>query len=247
MQETFKFRFSMFSNKNACDRHVKKMHSEKEDSDKVSNLKKNVEGFNKKCPYCKRYFKYEFSREDHVKRFHCDIDLEEGAATEYTCDICKTLFKHRISLKRHMILHSEKPVEFSCDHCALKFTRKDNLNKHKQRIHMMVSLNLGLIRKEFKDVFKCKVCSVDFGQDRLKFESHLILRTCQRKGEEILEVDDGGRLQCGQCERSYADFNSLKRHIAWKHREATNFGCLKCEASFKLKSSLSRHMKHEHE
>ena len=89
-----------------------------------------------------------------------------------------------------MIMHSEKALEFSCEHCELKFTRKDNLNKHKQRIHLMVGLNLGLIRKELKDVLKCTVCSVDFGQDQLKFESHLISRTCLRKGEEILEVDD---------------------------------------------------------
>ena len=111
---------------------------------------------------------------------------------------------------------------------------------------MTVNLNLGLNRTEFKNVYKCKICSVDFGQDRLKFESHLILKACQRKDEEILEVDDEGRLQCQQCERSYADVDSLTRHIAWKHKEARNFECSECKASFKLKSSLSRHMRQEH-
>ena len=65
----------------------------------------------------------------------------------------------------------------------MKFTREDNLRKNKQRIHMRVNLNLGLLRKEFKDTFKFKICSVDFGLDRLKFESHLILKTCRRKDE----------------------------------------------------------------
>ena len=94
--------------------------------------------------------------------------------------------------------HSEEPVQFSCEYCEVKFTRRDNLRKHKQRIHLKVNLNLGLIRTELKGVYKCKICCVDFGQDRLKFESHLILKAFQRKDEEILEVDDGGRLQCGQ-------------------------------------------------
>ena len=244
MQATCNFCYRMFLNKNACNRHIERMHSKKEDSDKVSNLTKNMEGYDKKCPHCKRYFKYEFSREYHVKKFHSDIDNEDE--TEHKCDVCEKLFNHRISLKRHMISHSEEPVQFSCEHCEEKFTRKDNLQKHKQRIHKLVNLNLGLIRKEFQDMFICKICSVDFGQDRFKFESHLIKRTCQRKEEEILEVDDGGRLQCEQCERTYADVNSLTRHIAWKHRKVINFECSECKASFKLKSSLSRHTRQEH-
>ena len=244
-QLTCTFCYRMFLNKNACDRHIKVKHSEKKDAVEESHFKKNVAGFDKKCPHCKRCFKYEFSREDHIQRFHSDIDEEEDA-TEHRCNVCEKLFNHRISLKRHMLLHSEEPVQFSCEYCEVKFTREDNLQKHKQRIHMRVNLNLGLLRKEFKDTFKCKICSVDFGQDRLKFESHLILKTCQRKDEEVLQVDDEGRLQCEQCDRSYADVDSLSRHVAWKHRGATNFECSKCKAIFKLKSSLSRHMRQEH-
>ena len=69
-------------------------------------------------------------------------------------------------------------------------------------------------------------------QDRLKFESHLILKACQRKDEEILEVDDEGRLQCQQCERSYADVDSLTRHIAWKHKEARILECSECKGKW---------------
>ena len=81
------------------------MYSEKEDSDKVSNLKKNIEGFNKKCPYCKRYFKYEISRESHVKRFHHSDNNKEDEMEENCCDVCNKVFVHKISLKRHMVLH----------------------------------------------------------------------------------------------------------------------------------------------
>ena len=77
----------MFLNKNACDRHVKKIHNENKDADEASDLKTNVEGFDKKCPHCKRCFKYEFSREDHVKRFHSDVDMDEKDVTETWCNV----------------------------------------------------------------------------------------------------------------------------------------------------------------
>ena len=88
-----------------------------------------MEGFDKKCPHCKRCFKYEFSREDHVKRFHSDVDMDEKDLTEHRCNLCEELFNHRISLKRHMISHSEEPVPFSCVYCEVKFTRRENLRK----------------------------------------------------------------------------------------------------------------------
>ena len=74
-QSTCQFCYIMFLNKNACDRHVKKIHNENKVADEASYLKKNVEGFDKKNPHCKRCFKYKFSMEDHVKRFHSHVDI----------------------------------------------------------------------------------------------------------------------------------------------------------------------------
>ena len=142
----------MFAIQNSCDRHVKKIHSEQLDSVEapveISNLKKKLEeGFNKKCPHCKRYFKYELSRECHVNKFHHSDNNnkeEEDALEEYRCDVC-----NKISLKRHMVSHSEEPVQFSCQYCDVK-------KRHSAQAYAK------------QDVFKCKVCSVDFGQDLRK-------------------------------------------------------------------------------
>lgn len=243
LQETCQFCYKMFVNKISCDRHVKKLHSDKLDSEETSILAKKVEdGFDKKCPHCNRYFKYEFSRENHVKRFHNSADKED-TMEEYRCDVCNKVYIHKISLKRHMVLHSQVPVQFSCKFCDFNTSRKDNLEKHLERLHSFVKLNLDLIRKQ--EEFKCKLCSEDFGLDRLRFQSHLVLKSCQRKGE-TLEVNNRGKLQCAKCHRSYADANSLTRHIAWKHREPIGYKCSECEASFKLKSSMNRHKKQEH-
>ena len=145
------------------------------------------------------------------------------------------------SLKRHMVSH--EPAPFSCKYCDVKVSRRDNLKKHIERAHKLLNLNFDLIRKQ--EVWKCKLCSEDFGKNRLRFEEHLVLKSCQRKGE-ILEVNKQGKLQCEECHRSYSDANSLTRHIAWKHREPVDYKCSECEASFKLKSSLTRHKKQEH-
>ena len=107
LQSTCQFCYRMFLNKNACDRHEKKIHNENKDTDEASYLKKNVEGFDKKCPHCKRCFKYEFSRVDYVKRFHSDVDMDEKDVTEHRCNLCEEFFNHRIFLKRLMISHSE--------------------------------------------------------------------------------------------------------------------------------------------
>ena len=237
--------YRMFSGKDACNRHIRGLHSESGEAVRVSsqNKARDREGYDRKCPHCSRYFKFEFSRKYHVKTFHSKI--ESADSTEHKCTLCEKLFNHRISLKRHMKSHSEKLVKFACEKCGDKFTRKDNLLQHERRVHKLANLNVGLISEAFQEEFICKMCNHNFGKDRYKFESHLLLKTCQKK-EGNLEVDDKGRLQCEQCDKTYGDLNSLTRHIAWKHRKTVDFKCLECVTSFKLKSSLARHVKQKH-
>merc|ERR1719318_1776448 len=214
MQVTCKICYRVFATKNSRDRHVQKFHSDKLDLEETSVLEKKLEKrLNLKCPHCNRCFKYEFSREYHVERRHKEDKLEE-----YCCTVCKRVFKMETSLKRHMVSH--EPAPFSCKYCDVKVSRRDNLKKHIERAHKLLNLNFDLIRKQ--EVWKCKLCSEDFGKNRLRFEEHLVLKS------------------------AYSDANSLTRHIAWKHREPVDYKCSECEASFKLKSSLTRHKKQEH-
>ena len=72
-----------------------------------SEQKSNVEGYDKKCSDYKRFFKYNFSREDHVQS---EIDKEEKDVSKQRCNMCEKLFNQKTSLKCPMILHSEEPV-----------------------------------------------------------------------------------------------------------------------------------------
>lgn len=52
-----------------------------------------------------------------------------------SCDICKITFD-RIGLKykKHMLKHSNH-YNFQCDVCAKKFKHKNNMNRHKVKVH----------------------------------------------------------------------------------------------------------------
>ena len=72
---------------------------------------------------------------------HASRSNQKDAFEEYRCDVGNNFVIHKISLKRHMVSHSEDPVQFSCEYCDVQMKRKDNLLKHIQRIHMSVDLN----------------------------------------------------------------------------------------------------------
>ena len=209
--------------------------------------------FTKKCPKCKKCFKYEFSLTYHVDKFHKEKDDsgsnldDDESSSIFECKTCGKVFKHQPSLKRHMKTHMESG-NFDCEKCDATFTRKDNLMKHGKRVHGLVRVNVGLLRESNKNESICKVCGRNFGKNCDKLVTHLSQRVCQQsKHEEIMELDDDLKYPCSQCDKTYAEKDYLDRHVRWKHENPmVSFPCSKCKASFKLKSSLSRHMKKEH-
>ena len=53
-----------------------------------------------------------------------------------------------------------------------------------------------------KDNFNCGLCSSDFGNDRYRFEMHLMLKACQQDDDEQhFEVDDDARFPCLDCQK----------------------------------------------
>ena len=236
----------MFSKQSARDLHIKIKH---DGFGIPATSKQDRTEFNKKCPKCERHFKYDFSVKYHIERFHSqESNVGDTETTELRCNLCDKSFKHKVSLDRHKNSHDDEKESFDCDRCASKFTRKDNLTKHRQRMHKLVNLNVDMIRKTSKGDFICKMCGSNFGNDHRKYETHLMVKACQQSNEEDnFEVDEKGKFPCLQCDKKYADKDSLMRHVRWKHRGIVkDFKCAECEASFKLKSSLVRHLKQSH-
>ena len=165
--------------------HVELMHS------KVRSAKDKKE-YNQECPKCKKCFKYNFSRDSHVEMCTSSNKEERPNHVEpgsFDCEQCGKVFRHKVSLERHIQTHS-KGEGFNCERCDASFSRKDNLLKHEKRVHYLGNLNVGLIRKDTSTStkYECKICGRKFGSDKAKYEAHLMLRLCQQK--EAVDIDD---------------------------------------------------------
>ena len=53
----------------------------------------------------------------------------------FECDICKSLFKYKQSLKRHIISVHEKKKGFKCNICTDTFDLSSYLKKHVAAVH----------------------------------------------------------------------------------------------------------------
>lgn len=204
------------------------------------------------CPLCFIIFCDKFTRNRHIRIVHEDQPKVENNLTdlpknEVKCPQCKKMFKHGISLRRHIKQHETNSETFICSDCSKKFTRKDNLFKHRERIHKLYNIHLPAARAKFKESSLCDICCVDFGSDCKRFESHLISRSCNKKQEEV-HLNSQDRFQCNFCEKSYVDKDSWRRHFEWKHRttKPREFKCAQCQVNFAYESSLVRHVRKSH-
>ena len=158
-----------------------------------------------------------------------------------------SFFLQRSNLKRHLISNNPDPKKFECEQCGRFFNRRDNLDKHQQRQHKMVNINVELLKKSYGTNNQCKMCGAIF-ENQIALVQHLVNKFCQKPQlENVVEISSNQTFGCDQCEKAYLDADSLSRHKRWKHTEPIReFICSDCGCSFKLKSSLVRHTRKKH-
>ena len=151
-------------------------------------------------------------------------------------------FSNSGNAKRHLRMHRETLPSFSCSVCGKSFNRKDNLVKHKERLHKLFRTNIDAIREDSRSSWQCKMCGDQFGADKESFEDHIVYQVCKKK-DDCIELNMNGRMECDLCDKSYADKSSLKRHMNSNHgSKKQEIICKKCKKKFSAKSSLVRHM-----
>ena len=59
-----------------------------------------------------------------------------------SCDICKKVFKSKVSLRNHIQIHKE--IKYPCTQCEYKATQKGHLKKHIHSFHEKSKILLNL-------------------------------------------------------------------------------------------------------
>lgn len=80
------------------------------------------------CEICQKEFRSKYNYEEHYKIAHSNKKLPT-----IRCEICGSMLKHEVSLRKHMQKHNQKPEE--CNICGKMTPNKDALLKHKKYHH----------------------------------------------------------------------------------------------------------------
>ncbi len=163
------------------------------------------------------------SKQDHNEDGEDEDETEdnEDDGRILHCSQCKYRAKKKVSLRRHMTVHSV----FECAHCDFISDTSPGLEDH-----MMANHPSRCGRK------LCKKCNVLFRADQL--EEH----------EENCTGEKHGWL-CKECNKTFKFVCVLRAHMKrWHSGDAASrtLSCDKCEFTCALKHLLNIHMRKEH-
>lgn len=99
----------------------------------------------------------------------------------YSCKICSINFKHKSSLKRHILnnkCNEYSNKSFICEKCNNKYSSKIALNKHIKLKHSNEP------KKIIENVTKCPLCSKEFS-NKYNLKRHLIT-TCKNSNGKYI-------------------------------------------------------------
>ena len=194
-----------------------------------------------KCSLCETSYMSKTSLNYH-------IDVAHSVKPTLKCPLCKKIFSHEQSLKRHKrtglcyIMSDKNRIYPACKLCDKRFRRKDSLTVHKAKVHGLFNIKFDKAEEEFRQddgSLKCSTCGEQFeGDDAIEdMKTHVV-----NKCKSAVAVH-----QCEECGKPFGSIGNLKMHIKMKHRnEYSMHSCKYCDFSSAYKSHLKRHMKRCH-
>ena len=145
---TCSFCYMVFCDNQARDRHVSKMHGES--SEFLIDEEIEVEAVERSI---------KVDEEGIIKSVETVIDeiLENvmkrsREKSKVKCPECEKTFSLAVNMRRHLNQHANDETKyFQCDMCDVKTNRKDNLDKHKRKVHKTFKTNFEVLRDKGKD------------------------------------------------------------------------------------------------
>lgn len=164
------------------------------------------------CPDCPKAF----ARRIQLRR-HASVHMQQRG---FSCGICEKWFPTRSAMIRHERIHTgERP--FQCEVCQKSFAQKEILYRH-------------LLTHTGRKPYVCPHCQKGFTQ---KEPLRIHLRTHMNTNPGEIQLH-----RCTLCPKVFCHASGLSRHLV-THTGKT-FKCRDCDKSFSDKSSLKRHHRH---
>ena len=158
----------------------------------------------------------EVSKEDDIQvNVMMSKNAEVPSQNENRCNVCDSNFDTKEGLENHM------KTNHICGHCAESFETQRTLIEHVGFHHDNAQID------NISDVIECSLCEEKFN-DKGGYEHHM---TKHKK------------MKCRNCDKSYSDMNSLRRHD-WRSHRAVK--CNICDESLKSRQELSSHRQIRH-
>ena len=137
----------------------------------------------------------------------------------FLCDKCKTKFRHKSSLNKH-IRSKHEGIRYFCDSCDYQVPFKCDLKNHMDVVHKGIR-------------YSCNNCEYASTSER-NLKKHI----------EI--IHEGLRYACDSCDYKTTVKSSLKTHKKSIH-EGVRYECHRCDYKATTLSSLKRHTDSIHE
>jgi len=128
------------------------------------------------CPHCPTVFLMAQNLQDHLETHtHQDnkIPHNSKAQDRVQCPHCNMYIKTSLGLRRHMVIHMQRPT-FQCLLCNASFKTRRNLSRH-CKLHE-------------DNNFCCKQCSLSF-TSKVLLKQHVIKTHKVQKSQSQVEVD----------------------------------------------------------
>ena len=97
--------------------------------------------------------------------------------------------------------------------CGKTFTRKDNLWRHREKVHKLLNMNIDALME--KKEIKCNMCNREFDNTDI-LVAHMSLKAC------FAELTVEEKFKCDSCDKSYFYKSDLRRHVKTKHDRKSN-------------------------
>lgn len=148
---------------------------------------------------------------------------DESEQLQITCDICDRAFDTIADRNEHIEEHFQL---VRCPVCGKTFTG-DRAFEHHTSVGKCKD---SVVVKRFR----CIMCNAKVFDSKELLDTHVeTVHNCIIGGEQLM---------CIQCDRTFAKFKYLKKHVTEVHEKMSQFSCDLCNKQFNRKANLTEHM-----